>query len=545
LAAKIAWCCEAFQSQGNAKDWILSLDSVGSAGRSCSTPSNEFSASYDLKLGPMLHSIGNLGKILNPAIAAKILVSKEEQHTSPIVAVLDSGLINRESIVHTLPGYDFVSDSLLAMDGNGRDPDPTQVMDAFEKPNPHGQLVASIIAANRPSNHVGFAPKIIINPIRILGRGLRGSAKDVADALIWASGGRMSGVPTQQRPADIIVMAFAGKGDCPKYLQGALDFASSTGARLLAAAGNHANLEANFFPANCRGVISVGSMSQDGVLEPYSNYYANIMAPGKDISCDGGDDGRPISLRDSKTCLTGTSYSVSFVAGQMALAIVGSKFRNQNIHKDLREEYVRDESEIVGTDYVEAASYDTSKITYSQMVGSLAGGNRQYSLICSRSAFVKSIQIWFDSTSLTAIKMVCKDAGNSITNTFQYGGTCFSTSTVESQTGYNGFIIGFQQWIRYVTLLKAGAATWEGSVGNRIQDTRDLSCPSNAYLIGFSIVTGFNCDARMDAIQTICAPVSCPTCSPGSYASPCSTASESTCLPCPAGTYQANAGVSI
>jgi hypothetical protein len=534
LVVSIIWCCNAIQSQQSAPflNYWKSRTS-DSTRKSCC-----ISAWRYLIRKHGLYPLRLVGECLN---AKNFLVADEARSTSATVAVLDSGLSTRENFIHTLPGYDFVSDTLLAMDGNGRDPDPT---DPLEGQIQHGQQVASIIAGkgcNDPSRHIGIASNTIINPIRVLGLGLRGHARDVAHAVIWACGGIVHGVSSQQHPADVIVMAFAGKGPCPQYLQAAMDFASKTGAILLAAAGNHADVTDNFFPANCRGVISVGSLSREGVLEPYSNSGADLAAPGDGIDCNGGAADCPISCGDMAS-LVGTSFSVSLVAGHVALTISSLRIRTNYFPRDHQEANRQLEFDQFDRTYVEAASYDASRIRSSAMITSSRGGNRQYSLMCAQSAFVKSIQVWYDSTSLTAFRMTCKDAGNSITNTIQYGGTCFSTVTVESQVGFSGFMIGFQQWIRYVTLLKAGAGSWEGTIGNRVQDLRDLSCPLDTYLIGYSIETGFNCDARMDGIQTICAPVACPTCNPGYYASPCTTATESTCLPCPAGTYQALAG---
>jgi hypothetical protein len=457
-----------------------------------------------------------------------------------IVAVLDSGLSIRDYFLHTLQGYDFISDPLLAMDGDGRDPDPA---DHSYGPAPHGLQVAGIIAAKHWFGLTGIAPNTTINPVRVLGSGLRGNARDVADAVVWAAGGQVRGVAAQAPAAHVIVMAFAGRGQCPPYLQKAFDFAQSLGTWLLAAAGNHADSASNYFPANCRGVVSVGALSVEGVLETYSNTGANMAAPGGQYLVD--------AL--GAASIVGTSASVSRVAGHLALAASDSvKVKNTIVlQPSYQEDLPIDDTfynERAGWDklMVEAASYDSSRRTQSQFIDSYVGGNFKELLICPQSSFVKSIKVWYDSTSLTAIQMTCKDATNAVTSTFQYGGTCFSMAgPVDSLTGFSGFVVGFQSWIRYLTLMKAGAASWESTIGSSIQDRRDLSCPSGSFLIGFSIRTGYNCDARMDGIQTFCAPVSCPACNPGYYASICSTVTESTCLPCPVGTYNIQSGLPI
>ena len=52
------------------------------------------------------------------------------------------------------------------------------------------------------------------------------------------------------------------------------------GVVLVAAAGNAGADVRGYFPANCEGVLSVGASTEGGQLAAYSNFGADILAPG-------------------------------------------------------------------------------------------------------------------------------------------------------------------------------------------------------------------------------------------------------------------------
>ena len=420
-----------------------------------------------------------------------------------------------------IPGYDFISDSTLAMDGDGRDSDPT---DPWDHTRPHGLQVAGIIAANCCSGLRGVSPNITINPVRVLGRGLRGNARDVADAITWASGGKVSCIAAETPVADVIVMAFSGRGTCPDYLRAAVKFSEGLGVRLLAAAGNQRENTANYFPANCPGVLSVGAINHEGVPASYSNWGADFSAPGGNIL----DPIPALGVDGSVSSLVGTSASVGFAAGQAALSLslkprlkflaYFSSFSSIETNLDIGEKY---QSSQKTAPHVEAAAYDSSQISFSNLVNSGNGGNSLYRALCSQSSIVKWVQVWYDTTSLTSIKIACENDVNTVTNTFQYGGTCFpSTDTVISYKGFLGLKVSFQAgtWIRSLALRVVGSDSWGSMIGPSVQNAQnyDLSCPSYFYLIGISVDTGMNCDSRMNGLQAICAPL---LCSAGTYQS--------------------------
>ena len=228
----------------------------------------------------------------------------ENQSTSGghfTIAVLDSGLAysaleaftqpSNSNSSRVVPGYDFVSDEAMSNDGDGRDEDFYDPGDADSLVCPgapdswHGTRVSSILAANY-SGFLGVVPESYVMPIRVLGRCKTGYASDVADAIIWAAGGGINGMNSLQDDGrkKIIAMSFAGKGLCPTFMQSAVDMAVSRNVTLFAAAGNDRDYYAvQFFPANCRGVVSVGALNWEKQVASYSAKLPDMYMPGGDL----------------------------------------------------------------------------------------------------------------------------------------------------------------------------------------------------------------------------------------------------------------------
>lgn len=260
-----------------------------------------------------------------------------------VVAVLDTGIINWDDFENILPGADLISRHDIANDGGGRDLDPTDPGDwfyprefsgcpeEFSESSWHGTHVAGIVAAkaNNGKGIVGVAPNVSILPVRVLGK-CGGMMTDIADGIIWASGGKVAGLPINNNPAHIINMSLGAKGICEETTQRAIDFARARGSVIVVSAGNSKkNMDYTpFSPATCRGVISTGSSDQFAERSHFSNYgsQVDVVAPGgtgrfglgiKSLS----NAGRKEATDNIVESYNGTSMAAPHVSGAAALIL--------------------------------------------------------------------------------------------------------------------------------------------------------------------------------------------------------------------------------
>lgn len=266
------------------------------------------------------------------------------------VAVLDTGYVPHPDLVTGMAnGYDFVSDPLSARDGNGRDPNPLDEGDyapynlCKDQANAHtstwhGTHVAGIIGArgNNGMGIVGVADLARVQPVRVLGR-CGGRTSDIADAIIWAAGGHVDGVPDNTYPAKIINMSIGTVTQCPAAYQRAIDIARSKGALVVAAAGNGNTEAAKYAPANCRGVITVGATTKEGKRASFSNYgtRVNISAPGENIlSLSVNSLDRPDNTKFTYVYESGTSMAAPHVSALLAQQLVnGTSMTTQQVER--------------------------------------------------------------------------------------------------------------------------------------------------------------------------------------------------------------------
>ncbi len=285
--------------------------------------------------------------------------------TGVTIAVIDTGLTHHPDLDTSLgdAGYDFISDSFVS----GRDTDyrapggwdlgDWTTGDAYlasnggcvDSNNPaedsswHGTHVAGTATelTNNSTGLAGTAYNAKVLPLRVLGH-CGGYTSDIADAIEWASGGTVDGVPANTHVAQVINMSLGGSGTCsPTDETGkAISDAIGRGTTVVVAAGNSGDDAAYYTPSSCPGVIAVGSVGITGKRAFYSNYGSTvtIAAPGGGIYANDAASGTEVdagfvwsTLNGGTTTpdesnyvyggFAGTSQATPHVAGTVALIL--------------------------------------------------------------------------------------------------------------------------------------------------------------------------------------------------------------------------------
>ena len=267
--------------------------------------------------------------------------------SSVVVAVIDTGILPGHEDISGSPnlvnGYDLISDPDTANDGDGRDADASDPGDAIAAndcypgspalPSSwHGTHVAGTIGVGKTNNGLGVAGvnwHVKVQPVRVLGK-CGGTMVDINDAIRWAAGLPVPGVPNNPTPAKVINMSLGGAAPCSASpaTQRAINDAIAQGVTVVVAAGNESADAAGFIPASCNGVITVAASDRRGFLATrYSNFGArvDIMAPGGDVRQDSDNDGNPdgvLSMVDGGYAFyNGTSMAAPHAAGVAALLL--------------------------------------------------------------------------------------------------------------------------------------------------------------------------------------------------------------------------------
>lgn len=347
-----------------------------------SDSSNVYPASFDVNMysDPYFKSQVYLdektGKAYgnNNFLNASFYANENKKIDKVRIAVIDSGYIANEDVSYASDEADFVSSNNYSdcsvVDANAgnsdstclasnyiaktRDMDATDKGWSFQKSNGsavsdgsicidgHGTQVASVIAAKR-DNGVGLIGAMVdgdveIVPVRALDCD-GGSSSDVADAIVWSAGGQVPGMPDISEAVDVINLSLGSPGvdycEEGSIYKDAVDFARSQGVVVVAAAGNESINVEDFAPANCDGVLTVGSNNQLGDISLFSNYgdKVDVTLTGENISASylstsvylnpESDYCRDVS--DLRTCyakVTGTSFATplaSAMAGMLKL----------------------------------------------------------------------------------------------------------------------------------------------------------------------------------------------------------------------------------
>ncbi|GAB3345230.1 S8 family peptidase [Marilutibacter aestuarii] len=258
-----------------------------------------------------------------------------------VVAVLDTGSTpHADLLANLIPGYDFIDDPEVSVDGDGRDADANDPGDWHdgecnifgipEDSSWHGTHVAGTIAAvtDNGVGVAGVAHGAKVQPVRVLGK-CGGYTSDIADAIVWASGGSVAGVPDNTTPAEVINLSLGGGGSCSAVMQDAIDGAVSRGTTVVVAAGNSSSDVSGFTPANCDNVVSVAAT---GPAYAFAVDYSNF-GEGIDVAAPGGSGVAPAEDNvlstlnlgaqgqegDGYAWYAGTSMAAPHVAGTVAL----------------------------------------------------------------------------------------------------------------------------------------------------------------------------------------------------------------------------------
>lgn len=260
-----------------------------------------------------------------------------------VVAVIDTGATHHADLeANLLPGYDFISDAFVSHRATDeRVPGGWDIGD-YSAANEcgagapasnsswHGTHVAGTIAevTNNGVGGAGIAYNAKVLPVRVLGR-CGGYTSDINDAIVWAAGGHIEGVPDNTTPAEVINMSLGGAHDCDSDTQAAINAAVGLGTLVVVAAGNDNAPVTGHAPASCANVVTVGATGYSGQRASYSNY-----GPGIDLAAPGGagtegspngyiwstlNAGTTVTAGDIYAGYTGTSMATPHVAAVAAL----------------------------------------------------------------------------------------------------------------------------------------------------------------------------------------------------------------------------------
>ncbi len=236
-----------------------------------------------------------------------------------IVSIIDTGITGHPDLVNrdTGTGYDMISEASISLDGNGVDPDPTDVGDKNNQDGSsswHGTHVAGTVGAqtNNTEGGAGVDWACGLMHVRVLGKG-GGLSSDINEGIRYSAGLPNNSGTTPPNAADVINMSLGG-GGFSQIVQDTCNAAVAAGTTIVAAAGNE-NTGQLSYPASYANVISISATDFNKNKAPYSNFGTGIdvAAPGGNVSADLTGDGYADGVLSTLVSESGGGLTPSYV----------------------------------------------------------------------------------------------------------------------------------------------------------------------------------------------------------------------------------------
>lgn len=107
-------------------------------------------------------------------------------------------------------GYDFISDTSSAGDGDGRDANPQDNLSGLQGTHVGGTVAA---ATNNGQFGAGVNWSANLINVRALGSG-GGTDSDIWEGALWAVGEPVAGIPNNANPAKVLNLSLGGQSPC-------------------------------------------------------------------------------------------------------------------------------------------------------------------------------------------------------------------------------------------------------------------------------------------------------------------------------------------
>jgi serine protease len=252
---------------------------------------------------------------------------------SVVIADLDTGvrfdhpdLLRASQGGRLLPGYDFISNSAVANDGNGWDADASDPGDWVTSTESaaapfkgctvtnstwHGTRTAGILGAmtNNSTGIAGITWGTQILPVRALGK-CGGYDSDIQQAMLWAAGLHVNNAPDNPNPARILNMSFGSAGEsCPQSYLDVIQQVTALGVLVVVSAGNEGGPVDT--PANCAGVVGVAGLRQAGTKVGFSSLGPEVALSAPAGNCVNTSPGSACLYSILTTVNTGTTVPQS------------------------------------------------------------------------------------------------------------------------------------------------------------------------------------------------------------------------------------------